>query len=99
MSREKPYRYVVTFYVEADSQKALEAAVKYVAKHVEDGVAAYACGPYLCTCNAEAPPPIPLHDHPQEASRRLQTALQRSCSSTCSELQKACRTAGVAPCG
>jgi hypothetical protein len=53
MIREVAPKYVAVFRVEADSREALEAAVKYVAKHVEDGVAAYACGPYLCTCNVE----------------------------------------------
>jgi hypothetical protein len=53
MSREKPYRYVVTFYVEADSQKALEAAVNYVVEHVKDRVEIYACSRNVCVCKVK----------------------------------------------
>ena len=53
MSREKPYRYVVTFYVEADSQKALEAAIKYVVERVEGGVEIYMCGRSVCVCKVK----------------------------------------------
>jgi hypothetical protein len=52
MSREK-HRYVVTFYVEADNQKALEAAVKYVVERVEGGVEIYMCGRNICVCRAK----------------------------------------------
>ncbi len=53
MIREAPLRHVITFRVEADSREALEAAVAYVVKHMEDGVAAYACGPYVCVCSVK----------------------------------------------
>jgi hypothetical protein len=53
MIREASLRYVATFRVEADSREALEAAVRYVAKHVGDGAAMYACGSYLCICNVK----------------------------------------------
>jgi len=53
MIREAPLKYVVVFRVEADSREALEKAVEYVAKHVEDGLAVYACGPYVCVCKVK----------------------------------------------
>ncbi len=53
MSREKPYRYVVTFYVEADNQKALETAVEYVFERVEGGVEIYMCGRNICVCRVK----------------------------------------------
>jgi hypothetical protein len=52
MSKEK-HRYVVTFYVEADSQKALEEAVKYVSERVEGGVEIYMCGRNICVCRVK----------------------------------------------
>jgi hypothetical protein len=53
MIREASLRYAATFRVEADSQKALEAAVRYVMEHVKDGVVGYVCGPYVCVCRVE----------------------------------------------
>jgi hypothetical protein len=53
MIREVSLRYAATFYIEADSQAALEAAVKYVMEHVKDGVAMYACGRYVCVCKVK----------------------------------------------
>jgi len=53
MIKKAPLRYTATFYVEADSREALEAAIEYVAKHVADGWVMYACGPYVCACRAE----------------------------------------------
>jgi len=53
MIREASLRYAATFYVEADSREALEAAVKYVMEHVKDGVAMYACGRYVCVCKVK----------------------------------------------
>ena len=53
MIREASLRYAATFYIEADSQEALEAAVKYVMEHVKDGVAMYACGRYVCVCKVK----------------------------------------------
>jgi len=50
MIREAPLRHAATFYIEADSQEALEAAVKYVMEYVKDGGAMYACGRHVCVC-------------------------------------------------
>jgi len=48
--REVPPKYAITFYIEADSREALEAAVKYVMEHVEGDIAMYACGRHVCLC-------------------------------------------------
>ncbi len=53
MIKEGPLRYAVTFYIEADSREALEVAVEYVAKHVEDDLVGYVCGAYACACKAK----------------------------------------------
>jgi phosphosulfolactate synthase (CoM biosynthesis protein A) len=53
MIKEAPLKYTVVFYVEADRREALEAAVKYVMEYVKDGVAMYACGPYVCVCKVK----------------------------------------------
>jgi hypothetical protein len=53
MIRKAPLKYAAAFYVEADSQKALETAVEYVAKRLEIGKVVYACGPYACVCKTE----------------------------------------------
>ena len=43
MSRDATPEYVVVFYVEAESQEALEAAVAYVMKRLGGGAQAYVC--------------------------------------------------------
>jgi hypothetical protein len=53
MTRKMPLKYVATFYVEADSYEALEAAVEYVARRLGSGKILYACGPYACFCKTE----------------------------------------------
>jgi len=53
MIREAPLRYTATFYVEADSREALEAAVEYVARRMEVGSVVYACGRRACVCRTE----------------------------------------------
>jgi hypothetical protein len=53
MFKEAPLRYTATFYVEADSREALEAAIEYVSKYMADGVVGYVCGPYACVCKAK----------------------------------------------
>jgi hypothetical protein len=53
MIKEAPLRYIVTFYVEADSREALEAAIAHVSKYMTDGVVGYVCGPYACVCRAK----------------------------------------------
>jgi hypothetical protein len=45
--------YVAAFYVEADSQKALEAAVAYVMRRLEGGLVGYVCGSQDCICEVE----------------------------------------------
>ncbi len=50
MIKETPLRFITTFHIDADSREALEAAVKYVAAYVADGITGYACGSYLCIC-------------------------------------------------
>jgi len=50
MIREAPLKYTAVFYVEADSRKALEATVEYVARRMEIGKVVYACDPYACFC-------------------------------------------------
>ncbi len=52
MSREK-HRYVITFYVEADNQKALEEALRYVFERVEGGAEIYMCGRNVCVCKVK----------------------------------------------
>jgi hypothetical protein len=51
--REAALKYVATFYVEADSYEALEAAVEYVARRLGSGKILYACGPHACFCKTE----------------------------------------------
>jgi hypothetical protein len=53
MIREAPLRYTATFYVEADSREALEAAVEYVMMRLGGGLVGYSCGPHACLCGVE----------------------------------------------
>jgi hypothetical protein len=53
MIREMPLKYVVVYYVEADSYETLKAAVEYVARRLENSKVVYACGPYACFCRTE----------------------------------------------
>jgi len=45
--------YAAAFYVEADSQEALGAAVDYVMRRLGGGFVAYVCGPRACLCRVE----------------------------------------------
>ena len=45
--------YAATFYVEADDQEALEAAVEYVMMRLGSGLVGYSCGPHACLCGVE----------------------------------------------
>jgi hypothetical protein len=51
MSRGAPPKDIVVFYVEAESQEALETAVAYVMRRLGGG---YACGAQACICEVEA---------------------------------------------
>ena len=53
MVREAALKYIATFYVEADDQEALEAAVEYVMRRLGSGLVGYSCGPYACLCRVE----------------------------------------------
>ena len=53
MIKNTPPKYAVTFYVEADSQEVLKAAVEYVMKRMSIGLVGYSCGPQACACRAE----------------------------------------------
>jgi hypothetical protein len=46
-------KYTAVFYVEADSQEALEAAVEYFMKRLGGGLVGYSCGLQACFCRVE----------------------------------------------
>jgi hypothetical protein len=53
MSSGAAPKYAAAFYVEADDQEALAAAVDYVMRRLGGGFVAYACGAQACLCQVE----------------------------------------------